>query len=162
MMAEHRTTEHASRAEDMRKSAVYWEKLAINLCQTAFEDDRHNAMAVLEQSLPLWPGFRLLDLAYQAKCLDFVSQCCAQGIDRRFSGDLLYTHHHFVFPGGVRLDLSVDIAVILMIATLGLAAPLLLTYQPPPKHPDSRHATQRRRIPAGITVHQCRGIKCMS
>ena len=85
MMAEHRTTEHASRAAEFRKTAAYWEKLAIEIYQTSFEDDQYSAMAALEQPVPLWPGIRLLDLAYQAKCLDFVSQCCVQGIHR-------YTH----------------------------------------------------------------------
>ena len=99
----------------MQKSADFFEKLAIKVCQEAFKDDAYQAMAALEQPLPLWPGYKVIDLAYHARCYDFVSVCGFREINRRFAWDLLDFDHLLSCPGGFRVVLSVDAAVILMI-----------------------------------------------
>ena len=153
-MATHHTSKHAAYAEDLMTAAKRFEELAIQVCKSAFLDDRYRAMAALEQPLPLWPGLKLMDLAFHAKCLDFISRCCSRGIDRRWAGDLMDTDHTYAFPGGFRLVLSVDWSVLVQIVFFGfgLLSPLLLpsqAWQAPPKHQNFRYSTQRRDIPQG-------------
>ena len=131
-MAKHNSIQEASVAGDMRQTAAYFETIAIRVYEKAFDNDVFLARDVLEQPLPLFPGLKLLDLAYTADCFEFLSVCCAREIDRRFAGDLLHTNHHLILPGlGTRISLSVDVAVIVCFLSLGLLAPLLLTFHPP-------------------------------
>jgi len=152
-MANHPTSKHAAYAEELLNAAKKFEKLAIQVCKSAFLDNRYKAMAALEQPLPLWPGLKLIDLAYQAGCLEFISTCCSRGIDRRWAGDLMHTDHTYALPGGFRLVLSVDSSVVVTILLgCGLFAPLLLpieAWEAPPKHQNFRHSTQRRQLPKG-------------
>ena len=52
-MANHPTSKHAAYAEELLNAAKKFEKLAIQVCKSAFLDNRYKAMAALEQPLPL-------------------------------------------------------------------------------------------------------------
>jgi len=140
-MALHHNIQHALSAEAMQKSADFFEKLAIKVCQEAFKDDAYQAMAALEQPLPLWPGYKVIDLAYHARCYDFVSVCGFREINRRFAGDLLDFDHLLSFPGGFRVVLSVDAAVILMILCRSNAATHTATHAACKTHTAAHTAT---------------------
>jgi len=151
-LAKHHTVKNATVAEDMRRSAARFEQLAISVCLQAFEDDRYEALAALEQPVPLFPGSKLIDLAYTAGCLDFISVCGRPSINRRMAGDLLDVDMPFELPGGLSFVLSPDAAVLAALSPVGgfgLLAPFLLSFRAPPKHPNFRYSTQRRRIPDG-------------
>lgn len=116
--------------QELLVSADNFEQLAMRVCKAAFDDDKYQGMAALEQPLSLWPGYKLMDLAYHAECFDFISACCSREIDRRLAGDLLPTDHTLALPGGLRVVLGVHAAVLTaLMLGLGLLAPLLLHYQ---------------------------------
>ena len=96
--------------------------------------DLFEALTALEQPLALFPGFKLIDLAYEAGCLDFISVCCRPSIDRRFAGDLLETDQPYELPGGVSVVVDSNVAVLAaLIFGLGLLSPVLLCFRAPPK-----------------------------
>ena len=149
-LASHHAIKHNACAQEMRRSADLFETLAIKVFQSSSEDDAEKTLAMLEQPVPFWPGDKLLDLAYKARCTEFVSVCCPHAINRRFAGDLVDAEHIVDLPLGFSLVISTDTAVLLVIiSSLGLLAPLVLTYRPPPKHPNFRYSTQRRLTPLG-------------
>ena len=130
--------------QELCVSADNFEQLAMRVCKAAFEDDKYQGMAALEQPLPLLPGYKLIELAYYAECFDFISACCSREIDRRFAGDLLPTDHTLALPGGLRVVLGVHASVLTaLVLGCGLLAPLLLHYQASLRALDSRGTLDR-------------------
>ena len=151
-MVKHPSIQHNNEvASSMHMAAKRFEALAMNVYRAGAATDQSMALAALEQPMTLWPGYKLLDLSYKAGCLDFLSECCAHAIDRRFAGDLAPAQQPIELVGGISFMLSLDMAVCLMILSSGgLLAPLLLSYQAPPRYSLFRHATQRRVCPPGF------------
>lgn len=106
-------------AEEMEDHAKFFEHLAVQVQNTAEDDEPDLALASLDCELPLWRGMALIDLAVESKSLRFLEECCPEVIKIRLYGDLKATS----------LDSWIGtLKIILGILSLGLLPAFLPSY----------------------------------
>ena len=106
-------------AEEMEDHAAFFEHLAVQVQNTAEDDEPDLALASLDCELPLWRGMALIDLAVESKSLRFLEECCPEVIKIRLYGDLKATS----------LDSWIGtLKIILGILSLGLLPAFLPSY----------------------------------
>jgi hypothetical protein len=72
----------------MLENASLFEKKAVGVMNIAQKTDQQLATLILDLGLRLWMETKMLDLAVQSNCRDFVRECCREAINVRMYGDI--------------------------------------------------------------------------
>lgn len=127
----------------MKEGGALFETYAIGVVKLASVENFTSAMDVLEEKIAMWEGITAVDVAVDGECEDFMEECLAEAIERRFRGDLdTYSQKFWIFDS----FLSV---IVLCTLSLGFLAPSVVNWNVPPVAENIRFNSQRRKAPKG-------------
>ncbi len=129
--------------ESLLADAAEFEQVAVGVQMQLMKIDSLVALECCELPTSFWKGLTSVDLAVRGGSEAFVERCCAEALQNRWAGDI----HPHDQPFGLYPT------VLLCVLSLGLLAPSLLVFRPPPRSEVLRAPAQRRTVSKAPRAH---------